>query len=1449
MLRIVILMAVILHVLCARDEIDVGDGRKFGYGFTYVRGGTGGLLARGRNGSDAISALHWQADSPTGGDEADDEDENDQDDVIIRPWDDGGLNRLSFQPYIPERKSFKNPRNVPSDSCPRDEDLAQAQGRTCLRKCLADEDCRSPRKKCLCDGICGLSCIKPDRECHDELGNPDKGSVILTGRLFGDRAIYTCEERYRLVGVEFRLCQADGSWSATEPSCHKTVQTSGYCDEPPVVANARHNAPQEQNSFAPDTELQYQCYLGYNTLGFARARCLQYNQTVKWFGPDFKCEARSCGEPTDITNGRHEGECYAFGCRVTYYCTAGFDLVGRANRYCQADGTWTPGELPICVPVQCPIPSDPDLGKAIFSSTSYNSIVSYECLYGNSLVGQPTRRCGPDKRWMGEEPFCREINCGSPGHIPNGWIENLHLGTSLGTSIIYRCNKNMKRIGASSATCEKSGRWSYNPPQCLSSCVVPMVERGVVRNVSVGSMIPHGENLTLECIDLYEPAHGLATFTCNNGTWNVIPRCEPARCKSLPKRPRHGMVIAPRMEHGSRALYKCKDGFQLGGSNVTECNYGNWSGLPPACQEIYCPFPGYIANGKVMLMGNMGYYDYRPYVKKVTNNRQIMYECDRGYKLDDDGPPGATCVAGRWSPKQLPRCVAEQHSRGRWARSIKSGRTPVAIRPGGKKSSGKSTRRKQGSRRNDPDYDDNQQPHESRDTCLPIATESHTSIQVVTPGKNASDMFSTGVVLSITCAEGYRLNVGNRTVRCKRGVWKPERPSCLLIPCTIPDIENAAFQLNDSTIVPANSEIPHNETALFGCNPGYVVQGPEVYRCWFGDFINTRGQTSECVPGPCELPRITYGDYTAGYRAGLTVANGSTVDYVCFEPNYVKINAGPIQCRLGELIPDFPICRTRSDRFGVDDFGRIAWQEFKGGGDITEGGVMVLMDRNKRNCSEPHRVHGSLVFRDGEPKDNEKSRFPHGSQVTFQCISGVNRDRTTWQIVCSDGSWNGRPLNCDGEILIEGLGQPSNKSCIFRNNEPNLMTFYEDQQITEDVVEFPPGTELISRCFDIGKFAFTGSVRRRCSRGDWTGMKPACFGLSQENDYALEKPPTILFRHQLGPIAQSNDGRLIVYPGTIVHMECLWIRRFGTPKWEVSHQYRKYPEGWTEEEGRDRTLEYRLSIFHAQKDDSGTFTCTTPTRHQHSVEIIVHPVHCPAIVERKGLVASTRNTKMGVKVHFSCHNSNSLIGAPELTCLPSGSWSSPTPFCESVLCPDITNITNDRILRVSIVSREVGGRALFSCPPGFTIRGAGTESVCQSSGEWAQPLPRCEEVVCEPPTSPENGYIQGGSTYKAGEVVQFHCHRGFMVEGQPIAVCQDNGKWSGTFPKCLPACPYPGTTIGGTISMVKFYYPIGETVTFDCSTGLVLQGSPNLHCQKGGKWSSAVPTCVPAQNN
>lgn len=65
------------------------------------------------------------------------------------------------------------------------------------------------------------------------------------------------------------------------------------------------------------------------------------------------------------------------------------------------------------------------------------------------------------------------------------------------------------------------------------------------------------------------------------------------------------------------------------------------------------------------------------------------------------------------------------------------------------------------------------------------------------------------------------------------------------------------------------------------------------------------------------------------------------------------------------------------------------------------------------------------------------------------------------------------------------------------------------------------------------------------------------------------------------------------------------MRRFGNPKWVVSQEYRVYPEGWVTDDARDATLEYRLSIIHAVEDDSGIFTCQTPARHEHKIDIAV----------------------------------------------------------------------------------------------------------------------------------------------------------------------------------------------------------------------------------------------------
>lgn len=45
---------------------------------------------------------------------------------------------------------------------------------------------------------------------------------------------------------------------------------------------------------------------------------------------------------------------------------------------------------------------------------------------------------------------------------------------------------------------------------------------------------------------------------------------------------------------------------------------------------------------------------------------------------------------------------------------------------------------------------------------------------------------------------------------------------------------------------------------------------------------------------------------------------------------------------------------------------------------------------------------------------------------------------------------------------------------------------------------------LYCRCTDIGKYQLLGSNSRTCIHSEWTGLKPVCNGLNQENDYASE---------------------------------------------------------------------------------------------------------------------------------------------------------------------------------------------------------------------------------------------------------------------------------------------------------------------------------------------------------
>ena len=55
-------------------------------------------------------------------------------------------------------------------------------------------------------------------ECST-LSNPSNGRVNQQGDRPGDRARYTCNSGYELVGQSIRTCQNNGEWSGDAPIC------------------------------------------------------------------------------------------------------------------------------------------------------------------------------------------------------------------------------------------------------------------------------------------------------------------------------------------------------------------------------------------------------------------------------------------------------------------------------------------------------------------------------------------------------------------------------------------------------------------------------------------------------------------------------------------------------------------------------------------------------------------------------------------------------------------------------------------------------------------------------------------------------------------------------------------------------------------------------------------------------------------------------------------------------------------------------------------------------------------------------------------------------------------------------------------------------------------------------------------------------------------------------
>lgn len=56
-------------------------------------------------------------------------------------------------------------------------------------------------------------------------------------------------------------------------------------------------------------------------------------------------------------------------------------------------------------------------------------------------------------------------------------------------------------------------------------------------------------------------------------------------------------------------------------------------------------------------------------------------------------------------------------------------------------------------------------------------------------------------------------------------------------------------------------------------------------------------------------------------------------------------------------------------------------------------------------------------------------------------------------------------------------------------------------------------------------------------------------------------PPTIVFGLPAGSAAVDPTGALAIFPGSILHLECLFSRKLGNPEWTWTSTFRRYLTG------------------------------------------------------------------------------------------------------------------------------------------------------------------------------------------------------------------------------------------------------------------------------------------------
>ncbi|KAJ8250433.1 hypothetical protein COCON_G00223550 [Conger conger] len=238
------------------------------------------------------------------------------------------------------------------------------------------------------------------------------------------------------------------------------------------------------------------------------------------------------------------------------------------------------------------------------------------------------------------------------------------------------------------------------------------------------------------------------------------------------------------------------------------------------------------------------------------------------------------------------------------------------------------------------------------------------------------------------------------------------------------------------------------------------------------------------------------------------------------------------------------------------------------------------------------------------------------------------------------------------------------------------------------------------------------------------------------------------------------------------------------------------------------------------------------------------PIQCPSIDTLLSenmvwrLISGSLN-EFGAQIMLTCTPGFYLGGRRIIKCLANGTWNGieEKSTCKIISCGDLPSPPNGN--KIGTLS-TFGATAIFTCNTGYTLSGSHVRE-CGANGLWNGVETKCLAGHCGSPDPITNGHISGdGFSYR--DTVVYQCNLGFRLIGTSVRICQQDHKWSGHAPVCVPiTCGHPGNPAQGRTNGSEFN--LNDIVNFTCYTGYLLHGAARAQCRANGQWSNSLPVC------